>query len=353
MSKDVLNELRGKDFVPISVVAAALFDGWNRFDVAAALKAVVTDDTTPLMIVDEFGTPEAATDAARDWAIKYLHKCVQKPRLFTSTRVNAKVGWRGVDIANNKYILALLPSAQGEAEERIGWHDAILDASLYFGRRQVTAGEAATLLCNQNPLDDRSDPLLLSTDETNPLDFKRLVRVFNEAPELDAKPRTLMQWLDLAKQNGLKYHSWIDDYISAVERTKGARGLAPLQPSTMDDSAGEVDTGAGTSGVPETDVLESQGDSGVDRNRIIAAFPCPARTTEKNWSKTLSSPPKWLASARVSRGKPSVSALWNPARFAMAYAEKQVMTKANLSEIMRREFQAWLPEWEKYTDSFK
>lgn len=232
MSKDVLIKLRGKDFVPISVVANALFDGWNSLDVAAALKKIVTDDATPLTMGDEFGTLEPASVEARDWAIYYLRKCVEKPRLFSSRRVNTKVGWSGVDIANNKFILALLPSAQDGAEQIVGWYDQILDASYWLVRTQVTAREAATLLCNQNPLDDSSDPLLLSTDETNPLDFKRLLRVFNEAAELDVKPRTLMLWLDLANQNGLKYHSWIDEYIAAVETTKGAQGLAPPQLST-------------------------------------------------------------------------------------------------------------------------
>lgn len=97
---------------------------------------------------------------------------------------------------------------------------------------------------------------------------------------------------------------------------------------------------------------EKQAISGVDRNRIIAAFPPPIGTTPENWSKTLSSPPKWLSGARKCNGKPSVSALWNPAQFAMAYAEKGYMTKPNITVIINREFADWLPEWEKYTASF-
>jgi len=102
---------------------------------------------------------------------------------------------------------------------------------------------------------------------------------------------------------------------------------------------------------------EKQPITGVDRNRIIAAFPAaafpaPKRMTADNWSKTLSDPPKWLEEARVNKGKPSVSALWNPAKFAMALGEKKYMTVQNLTAVMRREFADWLPEWEKYTASF-
>lgn len=111
--------------------------------------------------------------------------------------------------------------------------------------------------------------------------------------------------------------------------------------------------GAQESDKPPVPVLpEKQLITGVDRNKIIATFQRPIGTTEGNWSKTLSSPPKWLASARVSKGKPSVSALWNPAKFAMALCEKKYMTVENLTAVMRRDFANWLPEWEKYTASF-
>lgn len=124
------------------------------------------------------------------------------------------------------------------------------------------------------------------------------------------------------------------------------------------ESIAEQYNAAASSGAPESAEppahvpQEKQPITGVDRNKILAAFPPPVGVTPENWSKTLSSPPKWLAGARLSNGKPSVSALWNPARFAMAYAEKGYMTKPNLTVIIRREFADWLPEWGKYTASF-
>ena len=113
-----------------------------------------------------------------------------------------------------------------------------------------------------------------------------------------------------------------------------------------------------SSGTPESDestvpaLEEKQPIIGVDRNKILAHFTPPNGTTAANWSKTLSDPPKWLIGARVFKGRASVSSLWNPAMFAMAYAEKGIMTKLKLTEIIRREFAPWLPEWEKYTSSF-
>ncbi len=99
---------------------------------------------------------------------------------------------------------------------------------------------------------------------------------------------------------------------------------------------------------------QRQAVNGVDRNKILAAFPPPIGVTDKNWSKTIGKPPKWMQSgnARVFRGGPSVSSLWNPARFAMNYVEKDYMTKENATIVMRREFEAWLPEWENYIASF-
>jgi len=93
--------------------------------------------------------------------------------------------------------------------------------------------------------------------------------------------------------------------------------------------------------------------TGVDRNKILAAFPPPIGVTPKNWGKRLGEPSNKMKVARVfSGGNGGISALWNPAKFAMYCAEAQYMTKQNLTVIIRREFAEWLPEWEKYTASF-
>ena len=92
--------------------------------------------------------------------------------------------------------------------------------------------------------------------------------------------------------------------------------------------------------------------TGVDRNKIRAAFPVPIGRTEENWNKMLGDPSGALKAARVFSGGKAVSALWNPATFAMWYANERFATRKNLEVIIRREFPEWLPEWETYTASF-
>lgn len=112
------------------------------------------------------------------------------------------------------------------------------------------------------------------------------------------------------------------------------------------------------SGTPKSDApsantpVKKQLINGVGRNEIIAAFPPPIGVTPEQWSKRLGDPSKAMKVARVFSGSGGVSALWNPAKFAMWYAEKNYSARQNITVIMRREFPDYLPEWETFTASF-
>lgn len=84
--------------------------------------------------------------------------------------------------------------------------------------------------------------------------------------------------------------------------------------------------------------------------QIAEAFPMPKDRTDDNWAKTLSDPPNWLKDARVSAGKRGVSALWNPAQFAVCMVSKRHISKGSAGTIIRREFPQWLGEWERSAD---
>lgn len=103
-----------------------------------------------------------------------------------------------------------------QAEHLIAWYDNTLDASLWFGLASTTPREAAMLLCQFNPHDSQPDPLEVFNTETYPDDYKRLMRVFEDVANAESKPRPLMLWLAIAKDKGLKYHSWIDEYLAAM-----------------------------------------------------------------------------------------------------------------------------------------
>lgn len=118
------------------------------------------------------------------------------------------------------------PTSIEAAEHTIGWYDATLSAAMWFGLISVGSQEAAMLLCRFNPQDNKCDPLTDSTDETSPDDYKRLLRVLEDVANAESQPRSLIQWLAVAKDKGLKYHSWIDNYANALLLTATTPVLA-------------------------------------------------------------------------------------------------------------------------------
>lgn len=101
------------------------------------------------------------------------------------------------------------------AERLVAWYHETLDAKTWWNLSAITPREAAMLLCQFNPHDDNYDPLSITTDETSPEDFKRLLRVFEDAAQSQS-PRTLSDWHDIARDKRLKYHSWIDAFRQAM-----------------------------------------------------------------------------------------------------------------------------------------
>ena len=80
------------------------------------------------------------------------------------------------------------------------------------------------------------------------------------------------------------------------------------------------------------------------------AFPPPKGVSAENWKKTLSWPPKWLKDARKSDGGPGISALWNPAMFALCMVSEGHIGKDSARIIITREFTDWLIEWERLSE---
>lgn len=52
-------------------------------------------------------------------------------------------------------------------------------------------------------------------NEASPDYYRALKRAFEDVAETDPKPRTLLDWRDVAKREGLRYHEWIDEYEQA------------------------------------------------------------------------------------------------------------------------------------------
>lgn len=79
---------------------------------------------------------------------------------------------------------------------------------------------------------------------------------------------------------------------------------------------------------------------------IAKAFPPPKGRTDANWNKSLSDPPTWMKEARTSAGSAGLSALWNPAMFALCMVSQRHIGKDFANSIIRREFADSHSEWE-------
>lgn len=132
--------------------------------------------------------------------------------------------------------------------EVIGWHDAKLDAAMYFNIKSVTLREAAMLLCCIHPNKTNDvDALGTTTDETTPDDLRRLLRVFEDEHQAESQARTLRQWHDIAHAKQLRHHSWICRYSEAMgAEEKNANSNAPK--AAPAESKPEIDSSAGDRG---------------------------------------------------------------------------------------------------------
>lgn len=112
------------------------------------------------------------------------------------------------------------PDEQGQY--LIGWYDSTMDASYWLDKRsEIPADQAAQILSGSNPNhpeeeskwldvtkwkdDAEGVPLMCSSDK------RMLLRGFEEV----GGKRTLIEWLNLAKQRGWRYDPWVDEYIVA------------------------------------------------------------------------------------------------------------------------------------------
>ncbi len=228
------------------------------------------------------------------------------------------------------------PTSIEAAEYTIGWYDATLSAAMWFGLISVGSQEAAMLLCQFNPLDDRSTPQEDTTSETGPEDFKRLLRVFEDVANGDSQPRTLSQWLTIARDKHLRYHSWIDDYAKAVLLTTSTNEATP--------KGSAVSSALGKKTLTPRAVTK----------REILSVPWPMPPDAPPLENILSELPKWVQSAYKKVGRPGKGAegshLWNPAQLAVCLAvttphKRWACKKTALTNFLRGNFSDHLEEW--------
>lgn len=189
--------------------------------------------------LDEFAR-ERTADRARVLKGKQRHgddELIAAPMLDEATRAMVREGFgsRKLHAANN-------PKDEATRRDELrGWFDYTMNAAMWFKRASVKPDEAAMLLWRLDPLNrdwrgNAPDPerTYVDGDETSPRHYRALKRVFEDVAMNDPKPRTLLDWRDVAKHEGLRYHQWIDEYVQAAQIEE----LPVTAPATNNDKSG-------------------------------------------------------------------------------------------------------------------
>lgn len=180
------------------------------------------------------------------------------------------------------------------------WFDAVMDATFWWNLPSVTVEQAAMLLMCINPNETKKeDAELISTDETKPQDFKKVLTAFKALMSENTQLRNLSDWSQEAKKLKLKTHSWFEKWGAFHENAMQAINIS-------------------------SNTTNSQ--NGISTSQVITAF--ESITNNCNLKKVLADKPKWIAVACVDRGLAGKrEGTWNPVILAIALLEKTYSQK--------------------------
>jgi hypothetical protein len=126
------------------------------------------------------------------------------------------------DSVNTEYAIDWWLAGHDPAKEQerfISWHDQTRNARAWFDMPDVSPRDAAMVLCRLNPLEDE-DPerIYVDDDKSSPERYRLLLAMFESVARATPKHRTLMEWRAIAREMGLRYHEWVDEYARATGR---------------------------------------------------------------------------------------------------------------------------------------
>lgn len=149
----------------------------------------------------------------------------RKALVFDFEESDAGRRWDSYDLTQRQGVAEAYDAGHDPAREgarKIGWFDATMNAAMWLKRASVKPDEAAMLLWRLDPLErdwqgNAPDPERTYVDgnEASPGHYRALKRAFEDVAETDPKPRALLDWREVAKREGLRYHEWIDEYVQA------------------------------------------------------------------------------------------------------------------------------------------
>jgi hypothetical protein len=200
-----------------------------------------------------------------------------------------------------------------------------MDATFWWNLPSVTVEQATMLLMCINPNETtKEDAELISTDETKPQDFKKILTAFEALRSENTQLRKLSDWSQEAKKLKLKTHSWFEKWESFHKNAMRAINIS-------------------------SNTTNSQ--NGISTSQVITAF--ESITNNCNLKKVLADKPKWIAVACVDRGLAGKrEGTWNPVILAIALLEKTYSQKAKLTKAFYeyKFLSDWRDEWKEKSD---
>jgi hypothetical protein len=215
---------------------------------------------------------------------------------------------------------SIRPAPNDDPEYFVEWYDQTLDAAAWLGYGAMTPREAAMLLCELNPHDEAVNPLNVANLHTNPEDYKKLLRKFEDSAATNSVTRVLTDWLDIAESAGLRYHPWLGKYLQLKKVQPVAEEPAQALPLPLTTSN-------------------------------MAFCLDGIRWSESEWKKKLGTKPAWVKGSIAIPGQQGVSEThWNPVILGAVLITRG-LSKTN---TIRARFQSkaplkpWLDAWKTY-----
>lgn len=228
------------------------------------------------------------SDADFDSLSNALDGCFDMPLAELPAELSARIAfpWDAIEPDQRRFAAYWWdcrhnPSNEEEnnASSHVAWYDSTLNAATWWSLSRITPKEAAMLLCQFDPHDEKCAPLEITNDETGPIDYKILLRALEGVAEQDPTPRSLIDWLSVARTRRLKHHSWAERYERAVQVLKAAdlklhqeAIIAVPLASEVPEAAPEVSDSSGDHGEQEDRAQEGSADIGGRNFDVPDAF---------------------------------------------------------------------------------
>lgn len=185
---------------------------WSSID--AALQTAITKGDVRVSETVDGAFLAPSTDAYSIGWLELQRFCNWAPAILPDCPTSAS------ELAS---IVGLPPSIaktlSGE-EHIVAWFDEVIHARTWFLRPVVSPNDAALLLCQHDPEEiglTLEKALHRRNTETGPSELQQLSGMFKSVSDASAIPRTLLDWIAIAEEKQLRFHSWIKTYVSLTK----------------------------------------------------------------------------------------------------------------------------------------